>query len=108
MYWATGILGIVLLVAPYLFGYTSHTAAFWTSLALGGVVLVISVLEGVRRGQDMWEYWVATIAGIGAVVAPFIFRFDNITAAFWTTLGVGVLLAILSASKVFSGTNTYT
>ena len=35
MYWLTGVLGLILVVAPFIMGYTENLAALWTSIILG-------------------------------------------------------------------------
>ena len=106
MYWITGILGFLLIAAPYMFGYTDNSSAFWTSGILGGLTVAASAIEWLRRGTEKWEYWVAGLSGIAAISAPFLFRFDQITQALWTTVGVGVLLTIFAGTKVFSQEST--
>jgi uncharacterized membrane protein HdeD (DUF308 family) len=103
MYWVTGILGLTLAAAPFIFGYTNHTAVAWISLILGTTTAIVSLYEGLGHKTDRWEYWVAMVAGIVAVIAPFAFGFGAITAALWTTVAVGLLLAGASAAKLFYG-----
>lgn len=100
MYWFTGILGFVLLVAPFVIGYNNNQAALWTSLAAGATVIVVSFLEGMAHGRDRWEYWAALVVGIAAILAPFVLQFSIITTAMWTTVAIGALLAILAGSKL--------
>lgn len=107
MFWITGILGFLLMVAPYVLGYADNSAAFWTSGILGLVTLGVSVLEWVRRGSERWEYWIAALAGITAVSAPFLFGFGEVTQALWTSIGIGVLLTIFAGTEIFSDEGTY-
>jgi uncharacterized membrane protein len=69
MYWFTGLLGIAMAIAPFVQGYQDNPMAMWTSIILGGVVAVASILEGMDMTHAKWEWWVAGIAGIlGAVI----------------------------------------
>lgn len=102
MYWITGILGVFLMVAPFLFGYTDNTAAYWTSLASGVIVTIASIWEGVEARKANWEYWVAALVGIFAVVAPFVFGFSEQASAMWTSVIVGVLIALFAGSKLWA------
>jgi hypothetical protein len=103
MYWITGLGGFFLMVAPYLFGYADNPAAMWTSVGSGFVVLVVSIWEGMESKKANWEYWVAGIAGLFAVVAPFIFGFGSVSSAMWTTVIAGAVIAILAGSKIWVG-----
>jgi len=42
MYWLTGILGFVLMIAPFLFGYSYDTAALWTSIVVGVLIVILA------------------------------------------------------------------
>ena len=103
MYWITGILGLTLAAAPFLFGYTENTNALWVSLFLGMTTMIVSLYEALGHTRDRWEYWVALIAGLTAAAAPFVFQFGAVTAALWTTIAVGVILTGVAATKLFYG-----
>lgn len=107
MYLLTGFLGIVSIVAPYLFGYSLDTTALWTSIIIGAVLLIASIFEGVAAGKEKWEYWVLGITGVVAVLAPFIFGFATLAAAFWTLLIIGVVTIVAAGAKLFSGQTEY-
>ncbi len=107
MYWITGALGFLLVIAPYMLGFTDNSAAFWTSGILGGLTLIVSAVEWVRRGTDRFEYWIAALAGLATVSAPFVLRFDHIATALWTSLTVGILLTIFASAKIFSDQTRY-
>ncbi|RIK44224.1 MAG: hypothetical protein DCC55_03270 [Chloroflexi bacterium] len=101
MYWLTGILGLAMAVAPFALGYRDHTFAMWTSVILGVVVLLASIYEAMDERQAKWEWWVVGIAGVLAVIAPFVFGFTTMTMAFWTMLILGALVFILAGYEAF-------
>lgn len=97
-----GVLGVFMMLAPYLFGYVDNGAAYWTSLLAGGLVTIASIWEGVESRKAAWEYWIATIVGIFAIVAPFILGYGSLTEAMWTSVIVGILIAISAGSKLWT------
>lgn len=101
MYWVTGILGLALMVAPFLLGYTSNPTAFWTSLVAGLVVLAVSLYKAITHDQARWEYMVATVVGLLAVFAPFVLGFGTLTMAVWTMVILGGLVAIFAGFEGF-------
>ncbi len=101
MYLLTGFLGLISVVAPYLFGYSADTTALWTSLIIGAILIIDSVFEGVAADKEKWEYWVAGIVGVGAIVAPFVLGFSTLTAALWTLVIVGLATVIVAWTKLF-------
>ncbi len=102
MYYITGIIGLLLIVAPYFFGYSHNTGALWTSLLVGLGVLIVSTIEGIAERKAKWEYWTAGILGLLALAAPFTLGFSALTGAFWSTIVAGILLMVLSGYEVYS------
>ncbi|MCL6096834.1 MAG: SPW repeat protein [Patescibacteria group bacterium] len=102
MYWITGILGLMFLVAPFLLGYAENFPALWTSISAGAVVLVMSGLEALRHERETWEYWVAGAMGLLAIIAPFVFGFSSHVPALSTSVLLGALIAIVAGSKIYT------
>jgi uncharacterized membrane protein HdeD (DUF308 family) len=100
MYLITGILGIALGVAPFIFGYTNNVSALWTSILIGGIVLAVSVFES-RHKEDTWEYWIAAIFGLTAIFAPFVLGFSAHVTATWISVLTGMLITIFAGSRVY-------
>lgn len=107
MYWVTGILGFVLMAAPYFFKYTNNATALWASLLFGAGVILVSFIEGFARGRGRWEYWVAALAGIAIILAPFVFGFGIVTAALWTSITVGILITVVAGSELYYGQTNF-
>jgi bacteriorhodopsin len=102
MYWVTGILGLILAVAPWAFGYNDNMVALWTSLIVGAATIIVSIIEGAQADRQQWEYWAAGILGLVAIFAPFVFGFGNYANAMWSTVILGVLIAVFAGSRAFS------
>ncbi len=92
MNWATVVFGLVMIMAPFLFGYTGNPAALWTSLILGVIIAVLGYLRNFR--------W-ATLAGVVSLVAPFVLGFNGVVAALWTCLIVGAAVTLLAGYQGF-------
>ena len=103
MYWMTGILGFVLLIAPYIFGYADNTAALWISVIGGLFVGAVSIIEGIRKDTQNWEYWTAGVIGLFAVFAPLIFGFSTYATAMWSSVIIGALIAIIAGTRLLTG-----
>jgi hypothetical protein len=102
MYWLTGLAGLLLAVAPFVLGYQNNPYAMWTAVILGVIALAASMYEAYEEGKGKWEYWVIGVAGILAVLAPFILGFTAITMAMWTAVALGVLLFIVGGYEIFA------
>lgn len=103
MYLLTGFLGLVAIVAPYIFGYSLDTTALWTSLIVGAILVIASVFEGIAADRERWEYWVVGAAGVGAILAPFVLGFSAITSALWTLVIIGIVTVLAAWTKLSPG-----
>ena len=102
MYWVTGLLGLLLILAPYILGYSDHAAALWSSGVLGLGVVLVSAYKALARDEGTWEYAAAIILGLLAVVAPFALGFGTHGVAVWTSIGLGVVVAILAGYRLLA------
>ena len=102
MFWLTGLLGLALIVAPFVLGFNTDTNAMWSSIVLGAVILVASVLEGAFRDASNWEYWLGALAGILAVVAPFLLQFNTPeqSTQMWTSIILGAVISLLCIYEI--------
>ncbi|MCB9098031.1 MAG: SPW repeat protein [Anaerolineales bacterium] len=96
MYWLTGILGAILIVAPFILGYSENLAALWSSMILGLVVAAVSLYKALSKDTARWEYGVAAVVGLLAVFAPFMFGFSAVAMAMWATIILGAVIALLA------------
>lgn len=92
MKWVTIILGICLILAPFIFGYSGTPGALWTCLVMGAVIIVMGFLEAYK--------WAAG-GGLVTMVAPWILGFSGIGAALWCSLILGGLVLILAGYRGF-------
>jgi hypothetical protein len=102
MYWLTGILGILLIIAPFVLGYSSDSPALWSNIVLGVIVLIVSAIKGFIPDKTRWEYWLAGLMGVLAILAPFVLHFTAVGIALWTSIILGIVLAVLAGYKALS------
>lgn len=93
-YWAVGIVGILLVIAPFVLGYNDIDEALWTSIILGGVTAIVMIYKALAHDSANWQYWLAGIAGVLAILAPFILGFDNDDSALWSNIVLGVIIVL--------------
>jgi hypothetical protein len=103
-YWMTGVLGLGLVVAPFVMGYSGNTPALWTSIVIGVAVLAVSAIRAMRQEIVDWEYWAAGLLGLAAVVSPFVFHFRGLTPALWSELILGTTVSVLAGYRAFEDT----
>jgi len=101
MYWITGILGLALIVAPFVLGYSTNATALWSSLILCAAIAIVSAYKARVHDVENWEYWLAGILGLAAVLAPYVLGFSVLGTALWAMLILGAAGAVLSSNEVF-------
>lgn len=99
--WVNAVLGLALIVAPYGLGYSDNVPALWSSIILGVIVLLAAGYRAITKDTARWEEWVAGIAGLLAVIAPFVLGFSALATAVWASVILGALIAILAGYKLF-------
>jgi nitric oxide reductase large subunit len=93
------VLGLVLLVSPWLLGFTDESNAAWNAWIFG---IAITVIAGAALSQrQTWEEWVNLILGIWVAISPWAVGFTNLTAASWLHLVIGVIVAVLAAVELW-------
>jgi hypothetical protein len=102
MYWFTGLLGVLMVIAPWVLRFNDNTTALLTSIALGTILFLLATVEAYQKGNVMWEYWVAGLVGLLAIVAPFVLGFSSLTIALWSMIVLGGLALIASGYAVFT------
>jgi len=51
-YWTAAVLGVVAIVAPFIFGFGEQAAATWTSVVVGGL---IALFAGSKLTTGQWR-----------------------------------------------------
>ncbi len=97
--WAGVVLGVWLLLSPWVLGYSEHFAATANAVVLG-IILASEELMHLGRHEDA-EEWVDVVAGLWLVASPFVLGFGALAAPLVNTIAVG-LLTILFAGWALS------
>lgn len=97
--WSSLVLGVVLFLAPWLFGTMANATSSWNAWILGAIVAGIALLALARPMATTYE-GVEAIAGIWLFLAPWILGFAAVGAAAWTGWIIGVLLVALAIWKL--------
>jgi bacteriorhodopsin len=102
MFWFTGILGILLVIAPFVLGFMTNPMAMWSSIILGLLIVIVSGVKAAMHDAARWEYWVAGILGILSVVAPFVLGFSALHRALITSIVLGFIVVLLAGYQLFT------
>lgn len=97
------VLGLWMIVAPWLLGYGYLTAALWNSLIVGVVLTLVALARIVLPNQFANLSWLNAALGLWLILAPFIFRYGgdpsvvgNINPAVGNHVVVGIFITVLA------------
>jgi hypothetical protein len=91
------ILGAILLVSPWIFGFPSG-AASQNAFVSGIVIAAISIAA--LTAFAVWEEWLNLILGIWVLVSPWVLGFAG-TTAMQVHIVIGVIVAVLAALEIW-------
>jgi len=92
------VLGIWLIIAPFLLGYSHLAVATWNDIILGVLVAGTALLlkSGISGGGASWTN---IVFGIWLILAPFILNYGNNPAPRWNDIILGVLVIVFGWSS---------
>ncbi|AEV16664.1 MAG: SPW repeat protein [Thermus sp.] len=94
--WVNLVLGVWLILSPWLLGFSGTAAAMWNAVILGVAVGLMALLH--LRGGPMWEEWLNVLLGVWLILSPWLLGFSGLTNATWNAILVGILVGALALS----------
>jgi hypothetical protein len=96
--WINLILAVLLFISPWVLGYTG-TAAMTNALIAGVVIAILAIAALVSFAK--WEEWVNLIVGLWVLISPWVLGFTAATAALWSHVVIGIVVAVLAAVELW-------
>jgi hypothetical protein len=97
--WASLILGLWLIAAPWVVGFSGNEAATWNGVLLGAAVIVLTLVDAFR--PDPWPERVSLLVGLWTAISPMVLGFTGDKAAAASTAITGVLIVLLEAGAAW-------
>jgi hypothetical protein len=88
------VLGLWLLVSPWVLGYMAESWPAWNAHVVGVIIAVAAVAALIAFQK--WEEWVNAALAAWLIVSPYLLGFASLQAALWNQLVVGVLVGLLA------------
>ena len=92
------VLGVILLISPWLIGFEAEQMATWTAIIGGAVIAAMAVAAFMRLAE--WEEWTNLVAGLCVVASPWLIGFTAVARAAWTHIIIGAVVALLAAIEI--------
>ena len=100
--WLTVVVGVLLFVAPFIFGAGAGTPATLTAY-IGGVLLVIAGVWSLSSPSNQAAEWAAVVVGVLVFIAPWVIGFTSLTPIAWSAWIAGLLAVVLGGWVLLSG-----
>jgi uncharacterized membrane protein HdeD (DUF308 family) len=95
------LLGLVLLVTPWLAGYAAAPTAAWSAWITGVAIAVVAAVGLRMTSAARGAAWVNLVLGLWALIAPWLLGFAPVTSAMWSHVLLGALTAIAAAAELW-------
>ncbi len=81
------VLGIWIIISPFVLGYAQNQTAKWNDVATGIAVAIMAL-----RGFSVWNI----ALGVWLVISPFVLGFANAPTLLWNNVILGALVGIVA------------
>ncbi len=101
------ILGVWLIVAPFVLGYPTMVA-LWNSIIVGAIVLILAWIRAADPASTPGLSWINALLGVWMIIAPFILGFASTMSIRWNDIVVGAAIAVFGAWSALTTTTRTT
>jgi uncharacterized membrane protein HdeD (DUF308 family) len=98
--WLNVIMGIWLIISPWVVGFAGQTAAFWNSFLAGIAVLLVALIAG-RSFKSSPSWWNVALA-VWLIVSPWVVGFSSQEAATANSVVPGIIVGILALTAALA------
>lgn len=88
------ILGLWLLVSPWVVQYANETVPMGNAVVVGILVAAVACYALFR--VMAWQEWVNAALGIWLLASPWVLGFSGLATAMWNAVIVGAVIALLA------------
>jgi len=99
--WINILLGIWVILSPFVLGFSQLPRAMWNNVATGIAIGILAIIRSGMRQQPGWS-WVNVILGIWLIISPFAVAFMTTGVALWNNVILGIIIAIIALSEAVS------
>lgn len=97
--WTVAIIGAWFILTPWVFGFSGHTGAVWTSVIAGAIQLIVAIwaaaLPKSTATWGNWQNWTSLAMGVWFIIQPWSVGIGNFAGNAWNDVILGVIVVIL-------------
>ena len=95
--WINVLLGIWVIISPFVLGFASIPQAMWNNVGAGIVVAALALTQTGSPRQSGWS-WANVILGAWLIISPFALAFATTTAV-WNNVILGIIILIVGLTN---------
>ena len=99
--WVSLVLGVILFIAPWIFGTAAHGTSSWDAWILGIIGVVLALIALAMVSASTVTEWIAVVLGVVLFISPWVFGFATLGAAAWPAWIIGVLFVIVNGWALY-------
>ncbi|MGH8101046.1 MAG: SPW repeat protein [Chthoniobacterales bacterium] len=92
--WINVLLGIWVIISPFVLGFALLPRAMWNNVVAGIIVAVLALVRTGPARQAGWS-WANVILGVWLIISPFVLAFVSTTAV-WNNVILGIITLIVA------------
>ncbi|QQE78995.1 SPW repeat protein [Alicyclobacillus sp. SO9] len=97
--WTVAIIGAWFIISPWVFGFSNHAGAVWTSVIAGAIQLIVAIwaaaLPESTADWSNWQNWTSLIMGIWFIIQPWSVGISSMTGNTWNDVILGAITVLL-------------
>ena len=99
------LLGIWVIVAPFVLASALFSAAIWNNIATGAAVAILALIRTSMPRQSGWS-WGNVILGIWLLISPFVLGFAA-PRLLWNNIILGIIIALVGISNAWAASREH-
>ena len=95
--WVNVLLGIWVIISPFMIQFARLPAAMWNNVIVGIVIAILALIRSSTPRQPGWS-WANVVLGIWMIISPFALGVMT-TAILWNNIILGIVIAIVASAN---------
>lgn len=94
--WVIVVVGILTIIAPFVFGFSAIATPYISNLIVGVLFVIfglVTALSG-NLGTDRTLDWIVAVLGLWLIISPFILGLTTMVAAQWSNVVLGLIALV--------------
>ena len=108
--WLAVLIGAWFILSPWIFGFSGHPGAVWTSIIFGSIQVLVSIWAGVLSESSAnwsnWQNWISLLMGVWFVIQPWASAISGYVGNTWMSIILGLLTILLNLWTMGAGTGS--